>query len=144
MGVYIPLVLRSQVREQFANCCAYCQTAEQLTVVTFEVEHIVPIIAGGKTTIENLCLSCPSCNRYKATRQTGVDSETNDVVPLFHPQLERWTDHFRWHNDGIEIVGLTAKGRVTIEALRMNRPQLVRVRRMWVKLGEHPPRFAGA
>ena len=27
----------------------------------------------------------------------------------------------------------------TIEALRLNRPQLVRLRRLWVRLGEHPP-----
>ncbi|MEL6778294.1 MAG: HNH endonuclease, partial [Cyanobacteria bacterium J06597_16] len=31
--------------------------------------------------------------------------------------------------------------RATCAALRMNRPQLVRVRRMWVILGEHPPQI---
>ncbi|MFM7441805.1 MAG: hypothetical protein ACKO2V_24940 [Snowella sp.] len=36
-------------------------------------------------------------------------------------------------------MGITAEGRATIEALRMNRPQLIRVRVMWVKMGEHPP-----
>ena len=35
----------------------------------------------------------------------------------------------------------TLIGRVTIEALKMNRVQLVRVRKMWVKLGEHPPKL---
>jgi hypothetical protein len=29
----------------------------------------------------------------------------------------------------------------TIEALRMNRPALIRLRRMWVQMGEHPPRM---
>ena len=38
-----------------------------------------------------------------------------------------------------EVVGLTAIGRATIAALRMNRSQLVRVRRMWGMMGEHPP-----
>jgi hypothetical protein len=68
MSVYIPAELRRQVREQFANCCAYCHTAEELTVAVFEIDHILPIAA-----------------------------------------------------------------------LNMNRAQLTRLRRIWVKLSEHPP-----
>jgi len=34
---------------------------------------------------------------------------------------------------------VTAVGRATIFALKMNRPELIRVRLMWVKMGEHPP-----
>jgi hypothetical protein len=30
-------------------------------------------------------------------------------------------------------------GRATIYALKINRPQMVRVRRMWVAMNEHPP-----
>jgi hypothetical protein len=41
--------------------------------------------------------------------------------------------------DATEIVGLTSVGRSTISALKMNRPQLTRVRKMWVKMAEHPP-----
>jgi hypothetical protein len=41
----------------FGDCCAYCRTAEHLTVVTFEYEHIVPRSAGGQTELENLCIS---------------------------------------------------------------------------------------
>ena len=139
MSVYIPADLRRQVRERFANCCAYCQTAESLTVAIFEIEHIVSQAAGGKTVFSNLCLSCPTCNRYKAIRQMAVDPQTNEIVPLFHPQQEHWADHFAWNNDSTELIGLTATGRATIAALRMNRPQLLRVRRMWVTMGEHPP-----
>ncbi len=60
-------------------------------------------------------------------------------VPLFHPQRDIWAEHFAWAEDATEIVGLTAVGRATVAALRMNRPQLVRVRRMWGIMGEHPP-----
>jgi hypothetical protein len=45
MSVYIPAELRRQVREQFANCCAYCHTAEELTVAVFEIDHILPVAA---------------------------------------------------------------------------------------------------
>lgn len=142
MSTYIPVELRRQVRVRFANCCAYCRTAEALTVTTFEFEHITPRSSGGKSVLENLCLSCPSCNRYKAQRQTASDPLTGEMVSLFHPQLQVWTDHFAWSEDATEIVALTPIGRATSVTLRMNRPQMIRVRRMWVKMGEHPPQLA--
>ena len=141
MSVYIASALQRQVREQFADCCAYCRTAESLTVTIFEFEHIVPISAGGKTVFHNLCLSCPTCNRYKSTRQNAVDPETKETVSLFHPQQQAWDEHFFWSQDSTEIIGITPTGRATIATLKTNRPQLIRVRKMWVKLGEHPPQI---
>ena len=139
MSAYISVELQRQIRSRFANCCVYCRTAESLTVTTFEFEHIVPLSKGGETTFENLCLACPSCNRYKATRQTATDPITQEEVELFHPQKQSWTNHFEWNEEAIEIVGLTPIGRATVVVLKMNRPQLLRVRQMWVKMGEHPP-----
>jgi hypothetical protein len=139
MSSYVPADLKRRVRAQFAGCCAYCRTAEALTVSTFEMEHITPISAGGTTIFENLCLACPTCNRYKSTREEVTDPETQAKAPLFHPQQERWQDHFSWSDDATEVIPLTATGRGTVVALRMNRPQLTRLRRMWVKMGEHPP-----
>lgn len=66
-------------------------------------------------------------------------AEDESQVPLFHPQQDKWSEHFAWSDDSTELVGRTDVGKVTIRALRMNRPQLVRVRRMWVAMGEHPP-----
>lgn len=57
---YISVELQRQLRAHFANACAYCHTAEALTVVTFEFEHIIPRVAGGQTTFENLCFACPA------------------------------------------------------------------------------------
>ena len=141
MSRYIPVDLRRLVRELFAECCAYCHTAERLTVVTFEVEHITPSSVGGPTEIENLCLACPMCNRHKAERISAIDPATGTGSDLFHPQREEWASHFAWSVDGSLLVGLTPSGRATIEALRINRPQLVRTRRLWIALGEHPPTF---
>ncbi len=67
MSAYLPADLRRQVRAHFANCCAYCRTAEELTVAIFEFEHITPRSAGGETIFENICFACPTCNRYKAS-----------------------------------------------------------------------------
>lgn len=141
MSVYVPVELQRSVRERFSNCCAYCRTAENLTVGTFELEHILPRSAGGKTVSENLCLSCPTCNRFKANRTLAPDPLTSQEVPLFHPIQDQWADHFAWNDDATTITGLTATGRATIAALRMNRPVLVRLRRMWVSMSEHPPDF---
>jgi hypothetical protein len=139
VSVYIPVELQRKIRKQFAGCCAYCRTAEMLTVVTFEFEHIVPRSSGGETMLENLCFACPSCNRFKANHTTARDSVSDQDVPLFHPQQDVWSEHFSWVEGGTQIGGLTAVGRATVALLRMNRPQLVRVRRMWTVMGEHPP-----
>jgi hypothetical protein len=110
-------------------------------VVTFEIEHIRPSSAGGTTAIDNLCLACPMCNRHKSDHISAVDPDTGNVTDLFHPQRDDWASHFAWSVDGSLLVGLTPSGRATIEALRINRPQLVRTRRLWILLGEHPPAF---
>jgi 5-methylcytosine-specific restriction endonuclease McrA len=126
VSAYIRVDLQRRIREHFANRCAYCRTAESLTVSLFEIEHIVPRSAGGETAFENLCLACPTCNRFKADRQS-IRDETGREAALFHPQRDLWSDHFAWSADGTEVV------------LRMNRPQLLRVRQMWVAMDEHPP-----
>jgi hypothetical protein len=95
MSAYIPVALKQRVGECFANCCAYCRTAEELTVAIFEIEHIVPQSAGGETVFENLCLACPTCNRYKADLTSEADPLTQTEAPLFHPQHQRWPDHFK-------------------------------------------------
>ena len=141
MSAYISVDLQRQIRDKFSNCCAYCLTAEFLTATTFEFEHIIPRSNGGKTVFENLCLACPSYNRYKADKQNTLDPVTETSIPFFNPQLQVWKEHFSWNEDASEIVSLTDFGRVTIDALKMNCLQLVRVRKMWVKLGEHPPKL---
>lgn len=136
MTAYVPVELQRRVRERFGNCCAYCRTAEHLTATTFEYEHITARSAGGGTIYDNLCLSCPMCNRFKSDQDSGSDPETQAATPLFHPQREQWEAHFAWSGDGTEISGLTPMGRATVAALKMNRPQMIRVRRLWIALGE--------
>jgi 5-methylcytosine-specific restriction endonuclease McrA len=77
-----------------------------LTVSTFEFEHIIPRSADGETVLENLCLSCPSCNRYKAQRQQASDPDTNELVALFHPHWQKWIEHFAWSEGGISAMGI--------------------------------------
>jgi len=58
---------------------------------------------------------------------------------LFHPRQQKWSEHFAWSEDGTEIMGLTACGRTTVLALRLNNELAVTVRLNWVQAGWHPP-----
>jgi len=49
-------------------------------------------------------------------------------VALFNPRKMKWIDHFST-TDASVIVGKTAVGRATVEALGMNRPVIVAIRR---------------
>jgi 5-methylcytosine-specific restriction endonuclease McrA len=105
----------------------------------FSVEHIVPRDRGGTDSPGNLALSCQGCNNHKFTKVEGGDPATGDIVPLFHPRQQRWQEHFQWSEDFTHIVGTTRTGRATVEALHLNRPGLVNLRRMLRAAGEHPP-----
>jgi hypothetical protein len=103
---------------------------------TFHIDHIVPVKAGGRDTGDNLALACVSCSLRKAARQTAVDPMSGEHVALFHPRLNLWNDHFRWH--GVRLSGQTATGRATIEALEMNRPLIIAIREEESAQGRHP------
>ena len=84
-GVLIPIRVREQVLTRDAGRCAFCRCAEKLMGVTFEIDHITPRATGGTTTLDNLCLCCPTCNRHKAARRRALDPASGESVPLFHP-----------------------------------------------------------
>jgi hypothetical protein len=119
--------------------CEYCQTAQAIRGAQMHVEHILPLARGGTSEEQNLCLACAWCNSYKWAHTQGVDPDTGQEVPLFHPRTQHWQEHFRWSVDGVTIIGLTAVGRATVETLKMNNPFIVPARRHWVEAGWHPP-----
>jgi len=55
-----------------------------------------------------------------------MEADTGALTGLFHPRTDEWHRHFRRH--GEEIIGLTAIGRVTIDVLFMNDPEV-----MWLR-----------
>jgi hypothetical protein len=142
MSTYIPVALRQQVLALEQGYCAYCQGPEVLMGVTFEIEHIFPLAAGGETVLMNLCLSCPTCNRYKAARLTAYDPENHIEVPLFHPRQQVWSEHFTGNADATQLLGLTPIGRATILALQINRPVIQQLRRYWHVLKLHPRKLS--
>jgi hypothetical protein len=109
-----------------------------------EIDHLIPTARGGRTEEGNLWLACSACNALKGDRTEALDPLTGELVGLFHPRRHRWTEHFAWTPAGDYIIGQTAIGRATIAALKLNRPLLVRARRLWVRLEVHPPGAGGS
>lgn len=136
----VPRRLREQVAKEAAYCCGYCRTPERIAGFRLSIEHIIPEARGGKTVAENLWLACHACNEFKAARVHGRDPATGRRIRLWNPRRQIWRDDFAWSDDGTEMIGLTLCGRATIAALRLNRPELVAARWLWVQVGWWPPR----
>jgi hypothetical protein len=135
---YISKALRELVTKRAQGRCEYCQTAQAI-VIEMEVDHIVPVSAGGETVLDNLCLACVSCNAYKHEFQMGVDPQTDREINLFNPRTQVWSEHFTWSEDRTLVIGLTPTGRATVERLKMNREIVVSARWRRVRAGWHPP-----
>ena len=130
--------IRRQVAERDAERCAYCRSP-MIVGIPMVVEHITPLVAGGSSGVDNLCLSCYRCNEFKGPRTAAIDPLDGQATVLFHPRQQRWRDHFVWSDDGLSAVGLTPCGRATIEALRLNNEWLIQARRLWKLIGLQPP-----
>lgn len=121
--------------------CEYCLSPAACSPQTFNVDHVVSVKCGGKTAPDNLALAC-GCNGYKGHRIRARDPQTKRLVAIFNPRRQKWSDHFAWSDDSLQIIGLTATGRATVAALRLNRPELVKLRRLLLAGGEHPPKIS--
>jgi hypothetical protein len=130
---------REEVLNRAKSLCEYCQSQENYSNSTFEVEHILPISKAGKTVLENLAFACSGCNKFKSDRIAGFDAQSQTEVEFYNPRKDRWHEHFAWNEDFTEIISKTPKGRVTIKALKLNRKNLINLRRVLILAGEHPP-----
>lgn len=102
----------------------------------FEIDHVIAKKHRGQSTADNLALACFYCNSYKGPNVAGIDPETDENTPLFHPRRDAWDDHFAWNGPVLE--GLTAIGRTTIDVLRINHSDAVDVRASLIEEGVFP------
>ena len=131
--------LRRLVATRALDYCEYCHSQARYSIQSFSIEHMIPKEKGGETTLDNLALSCQGCNGHKHTKITARDAVTREIVPLFHPRRQKWSEHFIWNDDCSLIIGLTPTGRATVEALRLNRECVVNLRKLLYAVNEHPP-----
>jgi hypothetical protein len=94
----------------------------------FQIDHIIARQHGGATEDNNLALACIHCNRFKGPNIAGIDSETGEIVRLFHPRRDIWEEHFAW--EGPELKGRTQIGRITIAVLFINDEEVVALRKV--------------
>jgi hypothetical protein len=125
------------VEDRAGGRCEYCRMHQALQGATFHLEHIVPSSRGGVSEPNNLAWACPSCNLHKSDRIDALDPESNALVLLFNPRVQRWDEHFRWETYQIE--GRTTIGRAAIHLLNLNHPRRQLIRQAEEMFGLFPP-----
>jgi len=131
--------LKEAIARQAGDCCEYCRSQAQYCPDPFSIEHITPRSRGGTDAVENLALSCQGCNSRKYTHTEAYDPVSGNLVPLYHPRWQQWTDHFVWSEDYAQMIGLTPVGRATIDRLQLNRKGVVNLRQVLRAIDRHPP-----
>jgi hypothetical protein len=139
MSATQPDDLRERLLVQAGYRCGYCRSSQQIMGIRLILDHLIPRARGGTDDEGNLWPCCLPCNGFKQARTQARDPATRTMTPLFNPRSQRWGEHFQWEDSGKRIVGLTAAGRATVEALQLNRAELVEARTLWIVAGWHPP-----
>ncbi|NJL55771.1 HNH endonuclease [bacterium] len=137
--------LKQTIRERAGYLCEYCHSPERLSANRFTVDHVIPKSLGGSDELDNLALACRRCNERRYNFVAGIDPETQEIVPIFNPRQQKWTDHFIWRNQGVVIEGTSPIGRTTCLRLDLNDTRypeadsIRETRRFWIQTGLHPP-----
>jgi hypothetical protein len=127
---YVPAALRRLVHDRARGACEYCLAPEATALFAHEVDHIVAEKHGGMTTSDNLALACAACNLHKGSDIGSIDPVTGELVRLFHPRRDRWSDAFELVD--ARIVARTPTARATVRLLQRSRPDRVAERALLV------------
>lgn len=120
----------AQVRRRASRLCEYCGWPDWFTPTPFALDHIFPASRGGSDDLTNLAYCCGGCNGAKYDCIAAPDPTTGQPTSLFHPRRDLWETHYSWNTDQTEMIGITPTGRATIARLRLNRPEVVSLRRV--------------
>jgi len=71
---YVPASLRDTVMRRDEFKCRQCEAQDNL-----EIDHVVPVSAGGQPTEDNLQVLCRKCNRAKRARTNQPSATTNQT-----------------------------------------------------------------
>jgi hypothetical protein len=126
-------LIRRAVAERARGRCEYCLLSEEDGFHPHQIDHIVSRKHGGDSEPSNLAFASIGCNLWKGTDIASLDPLTVELVPLFNPRTQRWTDHFQIN--GAVFEPLTPIARATARLLRLNLDQRVVERRMFLATG---------
>lgn len=138
---YISVGIKTHVINRSRGFCEYCKCPADFSTEPFSIEHILPRSKEGLNELENLAYACIGCNIYKSDKTEFLDIVSQEIVSLFNPRTMDWHEHFIWDESLTALIGKTAIGRTTIEALKLNRRQIKNLRRALIAIGEHPPKI---
>jgi hypothetical protein len=123
---------RRFVREDFRETCAYCLLEELLAggEENFELDHFRPqvLFPDRVNDYYNLYYACHPCNRIKHGKWPSPELEQRGIG-LLDLCADNFDMHFQELLEGT-WAGRTLSAQYTIDALRLNRPHLVEVRRL--------------
>ncbi len=129
--------LRRKVIARAGSRCEYCLIHQDDSISSHQVDHVIADKHGGLTSLENLALSCMTCNLRKSSDLASIDPESGVIVALFNPRTQNWQDHFEIN--GVSIDGVTAEGRTTAHFLQLNSPERLAERIELAAAGRFPP-----
>jgi hypothetical protein len=125
---------KPQIAVACFNQCVYCAISESSYggLDNFHVEHYRPKSKFDELElkIENLYLACAICNRFKSDDWPNEPKEDHSCVGYPDPALCDYNNLFAIDPDKFTLAGAHVASRYVIERLYLNRPQLIRERRM--------------
>jgi hypothetical protein len=113
--------------------CEYCRMHENDSFLPFEIDHIISVKHGGGNEPENLAYCCPHCNQNKGSDLTTFLKSYKDIVTIFNPREQIWTDNFTMEEG--EILAKTRIGEATVKLLKLNDPERLILRRLLLDVG---------
>jgi 5-methylcytosine-specific restriction endonuclease McrA len=118
---------RNLVRARAGHRCEYCLLPETaIPAAALHIDHIRGRQHKGSEDPSNLALACQHCNLHKGPNLSGIDPDTDQIVPLFNPRKDVHSEHFALR--GSVIFGLTPTGRATVAVLDMNSADRIETR----------------
>lgn len=101
------------------------------------MEHIISIKHRGKTTAENLALSCFVCNSNKGT-DLGTILENGIFTRFYNPRKDKWSEHFELANHLILPKSTIGEGTILILDLNHEERLIERISLIETNFFPHP------
>lgn len=101
MRPYISDAVREAVRQRARKRCEYCLRPENISQITYHIDHIISEKHGGSSALENLAYCCPWCNLYKGSDISSVLEGSKERIPLYDPRTDFWIDNFAFKDVSI-------------------------------------------
>lgn len=128
--------IREEVARRARFRCEYCRIHDLDAGFPHQADHVVSVKHGGQSGLDNLAYACAICNRRKGSDIASIDPITGELVGLFNPRQQRWSDHFRL--DAEWIIPVTRIGEATARLLGLNLTERLAERRLLQSLGRYP------